>query len=199
MTDNVNTDVFSRLLRLKELRIAHRDLDVAIASLVRDASVDQLRVRRLKKEKLRLKDSIARLESAMIPDLNALACGTVGELYRPVTTGKCLFSMRQVRCNVLPVATPGDRRVASLYIRASATVPRTRRRQWPRNCPRPNPRAASRNSGGSAASVKSPGVPLPAGTVAALISREAPLNGYLRDQSSPSPKPQNPKPIFRTQ
>lgn len=70
-SDNVNTDVFSRLLRLKELRVAHRDLDVAIASLVRDAGVDQLRVRRLKKEKLRLKDSIARLESAMIPDLNA--------------------------------------------------------------------------------------------------------------------------------
>ncbi len=33
--------------------------------------VDQLRVQRLKKEKLRLKDTIARLESAMIPDLNA--------------------------------------------------------------------------------------------------------------------------------
>ena len=44
---------------------------VAIAALARDLDADQLRVRRLKKEKLRLKDIIARLESAMIPDLNA--------------------------------------------------------------------------------------------------------------------------------
>lgn len=71
MTDNVNTDVFSKLLRLKELRVAHRDLDVTIASLAHNAGVDQLRVQRLKKEKLRLKDIITRLESAMIPDLNA--------------------------------------------------------------------------------------------------------------------------------
>ena len=71
MTDNVNTDVFSKLQRLKELRVAHRDLDVSIAELVRDLDADQLRIKRLKKEKLRLKDTIARLESAMIPDLNA--------------------------------------------------------------------------------------------------------------------------------
>ncbi|MEO8443719.1 MAG: YdcH family protein [Gammaproteobacteria bacterium] len=71
MTDNVNTDVFSKLQDLKELRVAHRDLDTAIAALARDAAVDQLRVRRLKKEKLRLKDLITRIESALIPDLNA--------------------------------------------------------------------------------------------------------------------------------
>lgn len=71
MNDNVNTDVFGKLQRLKELRVAHRDLDVAIAALAGDLDADQLRVRRLKKEKLRLKDLITRLESAMIPDLNA--------------------------------------------------------------------------------------------------------------------------------
>jgi hypothetical protein len=71
MTDNVNTDGFSKLQRLKELRVAHRDLDAAIAALSRHAEVDQLHVRRLKKEKLRLKDIITRLESALIPDLNA--------------------------------------------------------------------------------------------------------------------------------
>ena len=43
MTDNVNTDVFSKLQRLKELRVAHRDLDVAIAALARDLDADQLR------------------------------------------------------------------------------------------------------------------------------------------------------------
>lgn len=71
MSDNVNTDGFSKLQRLKELRVAHRDLDVAIATLAHHADVDQLHVRRLKKEKLRLKDLIARMESDLIPDLNA--------------------------------------------------------------------------------------------------------------------------------
>ena len=71
MTDNVNTNAFSNLRRLKELRVAHRDLDAAISALVQNSDADQLRVRRLKKEKLRLKDFIARLESALIPDLNA--------------------------------------------------------------------------------------------------------------------------------
>lgn len=75
MTDdddtNINTKVFSGLWRLKELRVAHRDLDAAITALDRFAAEDQLRIRRLKKEKLRLKDLIARLESALIPDLNA--------------------------------------------------------------------------------------------------------------------------------
>jgi hypothetical protein len=51
--------------------MAHRDLDVAIAELARSPGADQLRVQRLKKQKLRLKDQIARLESALIPDLNA--------------------------------------------------------------------------------------------------------------------------------
>lgn len=71
MADNINTDTFSGLKRLKELRVAHRDLDAAIAALVNLPDADQLHVRRLKKEKLRLRDIIARLESALIPDLNA--------------------------------------------------------------------------------------------------------------------------------
>lgn len=71
MTDKINTEAFSKLERLKELRVAHRDLDAAITALARESDADQLRVRRLKKEKLRLKDIIARLESALIPDLNA--------------------------------------------------------------------------------------------------------------------------------
>lgn len=69
--DNINTNLFSSLSQLKELRVAHRDLDAAIAALDRLAGEDQLRIRRLKKEKLRLKELITRLESALIPDLNA--------------------------------------------------------------------------------------------------------------------------------
>lgn len=71
MTDKVNTDLFSSRKRLQELRVAHRDLDSAIAELASDPGVDQLRVQRLKRQKLRLKDMIARAESALIPDLNA--------------------------------------------------------------------------------------------------------------------------------
>ncbi len=58
-------------MRLAELRVEHRDLDGVIARLLKGPYVDQLQVRRLKKRKLLLKDVIARLESALIPDLDA--------------------------------------------------------------------------------------------------------------------------------
>ncbi len=60
-----------RRMRLAELRVEHRDLDDVIARLLEGPYVDQLQVRRLKKRKLLLKDVIARLESALIPDLDA--------------------------------------------------------------------------------------------------------------------------------
>jgi hypothetical protein len=59
-------------VRLKELRIEHRNLDVEISRLLEAANyVDQLLVQRLKKRKLWLKDTIVRLESRRIPDLDA--------------------------------------------------------------------------------------------------------------------------------
>ena len=59
-------------VRLKELRIEHRNLDVEIGHLLEQAAyVDQLLVQRLKKRKLWLKDTIVRLESERIPDLDA--------------------------------------------------------------------------------------------------------------------------------
>jgi hypothetical protein len=57
--------------KIKELRLEHRDLDEIIARLSQDTAVDQLLLRRLKKRKLLLKDTIARLESQLIPDLDA--------------------------------------------------------------------------------------------------------------------------------
>ena len=54
--------------RVAELRLEHRDLDEAIARLQQDIEADELAVKRLKKRKLLLKDQIARLESALIPD-----------------------------------------------------------------------------------------------------------------------------------
>jgi hypothetical protein len=57
--------------RLIELRIEHRDLDAVIARLAHDPGTDELALKRLKKRKLVLKDSIERLESRLIPDLDA--------------------------------------------------------------------------------------------------------------------------------
>jgi len=71
MTDNVETGLFTNRSRLKELRMAHRDLDSAIDELTQRPQADQLRLKRLKKQKLMLKDMIIRMESEMIPDLNA--------------------------------------------------------------------------------------------------------------------------------
>ena len=71
MDKKVDTECFKNTLRLKEMRVAHRDLDDVIDRLVTQPHVDQLRLRRLKKQKLLIKDRIAKLESALIPDLNA--------------------------------------------------------------------------------------------------------------------------------
>jgi hypothetical protein len=57
--------------RLYELRIEHRDLDDVIARLEEGPYVDQIQLRRMKKRKLQIKDAISRLESALIPDLDA--------------------------------------------------------------------------------------------------------------------------------
>lgn len=58
-------------LRLEELRLEHRDLDDAIRSMEEQIYSDQFQLRRMKKRKLLLKDMIAKLESRLIPDLNA--------------------------------------------------------------------------------------------------------------------------------
>ena len=56
---------------LAELKLEHRDLDVAIDELAHAIGRDELQLTRLKKRKLLLKDHIARLESKLIPDLDA--------------------------------------------------------------------------------------------------------------------------------
>lgn len=68
MSDEDNTEL---LQRLQDLRIEHRDLDDVIARLALSVDLDQLQLRRLKKRKLYLKDTIAKLESKLIPDLDA--------------------------------------------------------------------------------------------------------------------------------
>jgi hypothetical protein len=71
MSDKIDTESFAQLERLRELRVSHRDLDYLIDRLKDDPMVDQLRIRRLKKRKLLLKDMIAALESDLIPDIDA--------------------------------------------------------------------------------------------------------------------------------
>ena len=57
--------------RLVSLRIEHRDLDDVIGKLADDHECDDVRMRRMKKRKLALKDEIAVLESNMLPNLIA--------------------------------------------------------------------------------------------------------------------------------
>ncbi|HYQ91413.1 MAG TPA: DUF465 domain-containing protein [Candidatus Competibacteraceae bacterium] len=57
--------------KLNELRLEHRDLDDVIGRLSEDPHVDQLQLRRMKKRKLYLKDLITRLESKLIPNIDA--------------------------------------------------------------------------------------------------------------------------------
>jgi hypothetical protein len=57
--------------RLNQLKQQHRDLDAAIASLQLTGTADQLQLRRLKKQKLMLKDQIAEVEDQMLPDIIA--------------------------------------------------------------------------------------------------------------------------------
>jgi len=66
MTESDDPAVIAQ--QLAELRLEHRDLDAAIERLALTPDVDELTVKRLKKRKLWLKDCIARLESALIPD-----------------------------------------------------------------------------------------------------------------------------------
>ena len=69
--DNIDRELFRNIEKLRELRIAHRDLDDVISRLSLDLNVDELQLKRLKKRKLMLKDQITLLESQLIPDLNA--------------------------------------------------------------------------------------------------------------------------------
>ena len=57
--------------RITALEVEHSDLDYIIATLSQDPIHDQLRLRRLKKRKLMLKDQIAMLKDRLIPDIIA--------------------------------------------------------------------------------------------------------------------------------
>ena len=58
-------------IKLEVLRRGHRDLDEAIAALHDKGSADMLTLKRLKKQKLALKDRIALIEDRLLPDIIA--------------------------------------------------------------------------------------------------------------------------------
>ncbi len=70
MEDAANEEL-TPAMRLLELQSRHRSLDSKIAELHSYPYQNQILLQRLKKEKLRLKDSIEKLKDDMIPDLNA--------------------------------------------------------------------------------------------------------------------------------
>lgn len=72
MNKSTKMDHFEVLrVKLEVLRREHRDLDDAIHALEESGRADQLRLRRLKKQKLHLKDQIAQIEDELTPDIIA--------------------------------------------------------------------------------------------------------------------------------
>ena len=57
--------------RLFELKQEHRDLDDVINRLLLTPDVEELQLKRFKKRKLKLKDTISQLENILIPDILA--------------------------------------------------------------------------------------------------------------------------------
>lgn len=66
------TEIDDLRQKLTELRIQHRKLDNDIMAAQTELPyLDNLDLRRMKKRKLTLKEMIVKLESQIIPDLNA--------------------------------------------------------------------------------------------------------------------------------
>lgn len=58
-------------VELEVFKTQHRDLDEAIDALTERGTADQLTIKRLKKQKLLLKDKIAIIEDRLTPDIIA--------------------------------------------------------------------------------------------------------------------------------
>ena len=58
-------------VKLEVLKREHRDLDEAINALHERGAADMLTIKRLKKQKLALKDQIVTLEDRILPDIIA--------------------------------------------------------------------------------------------------------------------------------
>ncbi len=68
---NTGSDFETLKQRLKFLRGEHRDLDGHLQDLYKQGERDQLKLARMKKEKLRLKEQIVHLENWLVPEIIA--------------------------------------------------------------------------------------------------------------------------------
>ncbi|MBI3701958.1 MAG: DUF465 domain-containing protein [Afipia sp.] len=68
MAEQDNNDFAAELARLQQ---EHRDLDAAIEALQQSPAPDLLRMQRLKKRKLQLRDRISFIEDQITPDIIA--------------------------------------------------------------------------------------------------------------------------------
>ena len=57
--------------RIAELQLEHRGLDSMIEALGKEPRFDELQLRRLKKRKLQIKDTITLLQMQLVPDVPA--------------------------------------------------------------------------------------------------------------------------------
>lgn len=64
-------EVMTPAMRLMQLQARHRALDLKISEMQSFPYQNQILLQRLKKEKLRLKDTIEHLKDDLIPDLDA--------------------------------------------------------------------------------------------------------------------------------
>ena len=72
MTDQDGTDDQQMIInKLRQLESEHRDLDDVIERLADDKPFEQLKLKRLKKRKLILKDEMTLLRSRILPDIIA--------------------------------------------------------------------------------------------------------------------------------
>ena len=71
MSQDNHTSTEQMQRRLAELQIEHRDLDNVIARITDGQPFDQLKIQRMKKRKLGLKDEILKFESLLLPNIIA--------------------------------------------------------------------------------------------------------------------------------
>ena len=71
MTNSQDDNQDQIVTQLHQLESEHRDLDDVIERLGDDKPFDQLKLQRLKKRKLGLKDEITKLRSRILPDIIA--------------------------------------------------------------------------------------------------------------------------------
>jgi hypothetical protein len=71
MSSVTNPEEVGARAKLTQLTQEHRDLDTAIADMVRSGNPDLMALARLKKRKLQLKDEITEINNGLLPDIIA--------------------------------------------------------------------------------------------------------------------------------